>query len=165
MTQFSSPKSFHNLPKNMGPVCFSSTSLPVPISALEFLLLGWNTMIKSNLGRKGFFVCFYQTNLWVMLYHWGKSGQEPEDKHWSKSPGGMLITGLPPTPSSVCSLEHPRRCHLRGSTNHSGLGPLTLTVMKKMPHHHAYRQSDGGIYSVEVPLHKYSNISLAFVKD
>ena len=42
------------------------------VSRLRFPFLCWNTMTKSNLGRKGFI------QLTLLIHHWGESGQKPK---------------------------------------------------------------------------------------
>jgi hypothetical protein len=91
------------------------------ISWSGFLLLQWNTMTKSNLGRKGF--------IWLTLSHHclslkevrtgTQTGKEPGGRSWYRGHGGVLLTVLLLLGYSACCFIEPRTTSL-------GMAPLTV---------------------------------------
>lgn len=106
-------RAFHNSLQNMvRSVTEQYPTASVIFSVLGFLLLWWNIMIKSNLGRKIF---IYLTTLRVTIHHWGewqKPKAEATKECWFMS----------------CSPCFPQFAFLdtTGPTTCPGLEPLTV---------------------------------------
>lgn len=82
-------------------------------------------MSKSNLGKKLFILAFTS----ISLYHWRKWGKNldvgTEEKPWVNT-GYWLAPMIMFRHFYYISQDHPR-----GTTSHSGLGPLTLITAKE----------------------------------
>ena len=61
-----------------------------------------NSMTEINLGRKAFLLAHLSYSP-----SWGRSGQGPGGRNWSRGHGGVLPTRLPLLTSSVCFLIPP----------------------------------------------------------
>lgn len=77
---------------------------------------------KCNLGKKGFVLSYDLTVL-----HEGKAEQELKAGTWSRSLGGMPLTGLLPVAGSSCFLTYPR-------TTCPGLAPPTVGLTSRINH-------------------------------
>lgn len=92
-----------------------------------------------------------------------KGSQGTLSRNWHRHHGGTLLTGFLSMACWTCFLTQPRTTFPGGGTTHGGgLSSLISIINPEMTHHRiSHRQSDRGIFSINVPS---SEITLAYVR-